>query len=70
MCEGAGAPPARGARSEVRAAFRTGGDCWGVVCVARREGAPDFDDAETGFIASVCDDVARGLRRAVVTGAP
>ena len=72
-----GGEPARSARHrtlyapagfgcELRVAFRAGGACWGVACLTRAEGAPEFSDRELSFIGGVCEDVGRGLRSALL----
>jgi DNA-binding CsgD family transcriptional regulator len=55
--------------SELRVAFRAGGACWGVACLTRTEGEPEFSDHEVEFLASVCGDVGHGLRTALLAGA-
>jgi DNA-binding CsgD family transcriptional regulator len=61
------APEGYGA--ELRAAFRTRDACWAVACFAREEGAPDFDDEEVEFLASISEHVAHGLRGALLIDA-
>jgi DNA-binding CsgD family transcriptional regulator len=47
---------------ELRAAFRTGGACWGVACLARTADQPPFSAAEVQFVAGIGEQVAHGLR--------
>jgi len=58
-----------GYSGELRAVFSTGGACWGVACLTRREGEPDFTRAEAEFVGSLCDHVAHGLRSALLLAA-
>lgn len=53
-----------GLRHEMRAAFVVDGACWGVACLARAEGEPDFAPAEVRFVESLCPLVGAGLRAA------
>jgi DNA-binding CsgD family transcriptional regulator len=55
-----------GLRGELRAVFATGGACWGVACLSRREDEPDFSHDEAAFVASLCEHVAHGLRAAML----
>ena len=55
-----------GFSGELRAVFATGDACWGVACMTRREGDPDFSAEEASFVASLCEHVANGLRTAVL----
>jgi DNA-binding CsgD family transcriptional regulator len=58
-----------GLSGELRAVFSTGGACWGVACLTRLEGEPDFTRAEAEFVGSLCDHVAHGLRTALLLAA-
>lgn len=58
-----------GWRAELRVAFRTRGACWGVACMTRMDGEPDFSDAETEFVARVAAHVGHGLRTALLLDA-
>ena len=58
-----------GWRAELRVAFRTRGACWGVACMTRLDGEPDFSDAETDFVARVAAHVGHGLRTALLLDA-
>jgi len=58
-----------GLSGELRAVFSTGGACWGVACLTRHEGQPDFTRAEAEFVGSLCDHVAHGLRTALLLAA-
>ena len=62
-------PVPNGYSGELRAVFSTGGACWGVACLTRREGEPDFTRAEAEFVGSLCDHVAHGLRSALLLAA-
>ena len=55
-----------GFSGELRAVFATGGACWGVACLTRAEGEPDFTAADAGFVSSICEYVAHGLRTALL----
>jgi GAF domain len=55
-----------GFSAELRAVFATGGACWGVTCLTRREGDPDFTREEAALVASVCEHIAGGLRTALL----
>jgi DNA-binding CsgD family transcriptional regulator len=47
---------------ELRVAFRSRGSCWGVACLTRARGEPDFSDAEADFMAAIAEHVGHGLR--------
>lgn len=47
---------------ELRAAFRSGGACWGVACLTRADDDPPFTPVEIEFVTDICDHVAHGLR--------
>jgi DNA-binding CsgD family transcriptional regulator len=51
---------------ELRAVFTTGEACWGVACLTRAAGEPDFSRAEVEFVASLAAHVAHGLRVALL----
>src|ERR1700760_2657974 len=55
-----------GLSGELRAVFATGGACWGVSCLTRRDGDEDFTREEAAFVASVCEHIAGGLRTALL----
>ncbi len=55
-----------GFSGELRAVFATGGACWGVACLTRAEGEPDFTAADADFVSSICEYVAHGLRTALL----
>lgn len=38
--------------------------CWGLACLTRTEGEPEFSDAEVTFLAAIGQHVAHGLRTA------
>ena len=52
--------------AELRAVFRTGNACWGSVALVRGEGQPDFSDEEVAFVAIVGEQIAHGLRDALL----
>jgi DNA-binding CsgD family transcriptional regulator len=54
---------------ELRAAFRTGGACWGVVCLARTAEQPWFGAEEVAFMAGISAHVGHGLRKALLVEA-
>jgi DNA-binding CsgD family transcriptional regulator len=77
LSEATGGEPSRSTRyrtlyepagygDELRAAFRSGGTCWGVACLTRAAGEPDFTAPEIDFLASVCDRVGEGVRKALL----
>ena len=51
-----------GYSDELRAAFRSGGACWGVACLTRADDDPPFTPVEVAFVTEICDHVAHGLR--------
>jgi DNA-binding CsgD family transcriptional regulator len=55
-----------GFSGELRAVFATGGACWGVTCLTRRDGEPDFSRDEAAFVSSLCEHIANGLRTALL----
>ncbi len=48
---------------ELRAAFRSGGACWGVATIHRRSTDGDFSRAEADLLASLAGVIGDGLRR-------
>jgi DNA-binding CsgD family transcriptional regulator len=58
-----------GLSGELRAVFSTGGTCWGVACLTRVEGEPDFTREEAAFVGSLVDHVAHGLRTSLLLAA-
>jgi DNA-binding CsgD family transcriptional regulator/GAF domain-containing protein len=54
---------------ELRAAFRAGGACWGVVCLARTQQEPAFSAAEVAFIAAIAPHVGHGVRSGLLLAA-
>jgi DNA-binding CsgD family transcriptional regulator len=54
---------------ELRVAFRTGGACWGVACLARTVEQPWFDVEEVAFMAGISAHVGHGLRNALLVEA-
>jgi DNA-binding CsgD family transcriptional regulator len=61
-----------GLGDELRAVFRAGGACWGVLCLDREDGPLGFTPDEARFIARLSGHVGEGLRRSllVATGKP
>jgi hypothetical protein len=57
---------ASGYRSELRAAFTTGGAAYGIAQMNRLGDAPRFSDAEKEWLGRVGPVLAQGLRRALV----
>jgi DNA-binding CsgD family transcriptional regulator len=51
---------------ELRAAFVSGGDCWGYAGIYRSDGERDFSPAEAAFLASVAGTLGAGFRRALM----
>lgn len=58
-----------GLGDELRAAFRSGGECWGFLCLHREDSSRGFNETEARLIARVAAHVGEGLRRALVVGA-
>ena len=58
-----------GLGDELRAAFRSGGECWGFLCLHREDSSRGFNETEARLIARVATHVGEGLRRALVVGA-
>lgn len=52
---------------ELRILFRTGAATWGMSCVSRAAGEPDFDDDELEWLRSIAPHVGRGLRAALAS---
>ena len=50
-----------GLGDELRAVLRSGGACWGCLCLHREDGAP-FSDAETQYVRRVAPLLAEGIR--------
>ncbi|MDQ3642027.1 MAG: LuxR C-terminal-related transcriptional regulator [Actinomycetota bacterium] len=57
-----------GLGDELRAAFRSGGQCWGFLCLHREDATAGFTEAESQLIARVAPHVGEGLRRALLIG--
>ncbi|MGN6694894.1 MAG: helix-turn-helix transcriptional regulator [Aquihabitans sp.] len=53
---------------ELRATFTTDSRCWGVAGLLRSAHSTDYTDDEVAFLGSVAPLIARGLRRAAITG--
>jgi DNA-binding CsgD family transcriptional regulator len=58
-----------GLGDELRAAFRSGGECWGFLCLHREDNSGGFNEREARLIARVSTHVGEGLCRALVVGA-
>ena len=58
-----------GLGDEMRAAFRSGGETWGFVCMHRTDAASGFTDADARLVARLSTHVGEGLRRALLVGA-
>lgn len=58
-----------GLGDELRAAFRSGGECWGFLCLHREDGALGFSEADARLIARLAPHVGEGLRRALLVSA-
>lgn len=57
-----------GLGDELRAAFRSGGECWGFLCIHREDVYQGFTRAEARLIARLAPHVGEGLRRALLVG--
>jgi DNA-binding CsgD family transcriptional regulator len=55
-----------GLGAELRAAFRTGNTCWGLVALMRGHDEPDFSDKEIAFVARIAAHLGHGLRDALL----
>ncbi|HWC10145.1 MAG TPA: LuxR C-terminal-related transcriptional regulator [Acidimicrobiales bacterium] len=55
-----------GLGDELRAAFRSGGECWGFLCVHREDGSRGFTEREARVVAGLAPHVGEGLRRALL----
>lgn len=51
---------------ELRAVFRTGRACWGLVCLVRRADDADFSAAEVQLVSEVAPQIAHGLRTSLL----
>jgi hypothetical protein len=58
-----------GLGDELRAAFRSGGECWGFVCLHREDKPLGFNEADARLVARLSSHVGEGLRRALLVGA-
>lgn len=58
-----------GLGDELRAAMRSGGQCWGVVCLHRADGPQGFTAADARVMARVSAHLGAGLRRALLVDA-
>jgi DNA-binding CsgD family transcriptional regulator len=57
-----------GLGDELRAAFRSGGECWGFLCVHREDTPLGFTQADARLVARLSSHVGEGLRRALLVG--
>lgn len=55
-----------GLGDELRAALRSGGECWGFLCLHREDAAAGFTETETRLVARLAAHLGEGLRRALV----
>ncbi len=58
-----------GLGDELRAAFQSGGQCWGFLCVHREDGELGFTEAEARVVGRLAGHVGDGLRHALLVGA-
>ena len=58
-----------GLGDELRAAFLSGGECWGFLCLHRQDGSLGFTEDEARLIARLVPHVGEGLRRALLVDA-
>jgi DNA-binding CsgD family transcriptional regulator len=57
-----------GLGDELRVALRTGGACWGYICLHRERTSPAFTAAEARYLATLAPHLAQGLRMALLLG--
>ena len=57
-----------GLGDELRVALRSGGVCWGFLCLHREEATAGFTEAETRLVARLAPHVGEGLRRSLLVG--
>ncbi|MGN6361144.1 MAG: LuxR C-terminal-related transcriptional regulator [Thermomicrobiales bacterium] len=55
-----------GLGDELRAALLSDGACWGVLCLHRQRGDPDFAADDVAFLRELAPHVAEGLRTALL----
>ncbi|MDP1821541.1 MAG: LuxR C-terminal-related transcriptional regulator [Acidimicrobiales bacterium] len=55
-----------GLGDELRSLFRSGGECWGVVCLHREDAPSGFSEADARVLARVSAHVGEGLRRSLL----
>jgi DNA-binding CsgD family transcriptional regulator len=58
-----------GFENELRAALEHEDACWAGIAMYRKDGAPDFDQADVGAVTSVTELLAEGVRRSILTSA-
>ena len=57
-----------GLGDELRAAFRSGGQIWGFMCLHREDASSGFTEAEARVVGRLAAHVGEGLRRALLVG--
>jgi DNA-binding CsgD family transcriptional regulator len=57
-----------GLGDELRAAARSGGACWGVLCLHREDGPSGFTASEAHVVRRLARHLGEGLRRALLVG--
>jgi DNA-binding CsgD family transcriptional regulator len=58
-----------GLGDELRVALRSGGQCWGVLCLHRSTATAGFNDDEIAFVRRIAPRLADGLRRGIAVAA-
>jgi DNA-binding CsgD family transcriptional regulator len=58
-----------GLGDELRAAFRSAGQCWGFICLHREDAEAGFTEAEARLLGRLAGHVGDGLRHALLVGA-
>src|ERR1700759_1632973 len=58
-----------GLGDELRVALRSGGRCWGVLCLHRAAAATGFDDEEIAIVRRLAPFLADGIRRGIAVAA-
>jgi len=56
-----------GLGDELRAAFRTRSNCWGMVCLHREDSASPYTSTEAAFLARIAPHLAEALRRTAIS---
>ena len=57
-----------GLGDELRVGLRSGGQCWGFLCLHREEATAGFTDGEARLIGRLAPHIGEGLRRALLVG--